>query len=371
MNWIKEQFIKRATAIRAVFSREFFRLPFATKIELLRLGNKEKLILAGGKVFVSTFVPPLLSKPYGRYLKWAENFYSKKYLPRYLCICFTNQCLYNCEHCSNAKVNKGTELSDEEIIKVFDFFKTKGIFKVIFTGGEPLLRPSLIDVIGKLDKDSVFVAVCTSGFGLSLEKAQKLKESGLTLIKIGLDFSDQERNDDYKKFKGAYKNSIEAIKNSVKADLCVVVQTLLRRELLDEPQRLFDFVNFLEKLGVNELLFLEPKPCGNYFDLENNLSKPDKEKFYLLSKKINHSFRKIKCSSYFESEEIMGCMAGLGNFYLDGVGNIMPCVFAQKSFGNIKDKSLDEIYRNFTDNFKKPRKSCLSFDYKNYEQKKY
>jgi len=361
MTWIKDQFKKRAVAIRSIFSKSFLHLPLKTKLKMLLEARKEKLVLVKNQVFVSTFIPPLLSKPYDRYLKWAEKFFAGKYSPKYLNICLTNNCPYNCEHCSNKNAEKGNELTVAEIKKVFDFFKNKGIFKVIITGGEPLLRPDLEDIISALDKESVFVSLCTSGFGLSLERAKALKKAGLTIIKIGLDFPDQKQNDYYKKFNGAFNNSLEAIKNALSTGLCVVVHTVLKRELIGSPREFFKFVDFLENLGVHELEFLEPKPCGNYLSFDKMLRSVEKEKFYILSKKVNHSSRKIKCSSYFEYEDKMGCMAGLSNFYLDAIGNLCPCVFAPEPIGNIRKDSLEEIYGRFGKKFQFLGKKMFSF----------
>lgn len=359
----------RILANKVIFYHDFWQIPLKTKLKLFKLAIWEKPISVGENLFISTFAPPINNRPlYARYLNWIEKFFRQDYTPRYLNICITNKCFYNCEHCSNKDAQTGKEITAEEIKKVYNFFKDKGIFKVIFTGGEPLLHPDLISIIESLNKNLIYPAICTSGYSLSLEKAKKLKKSGLAIVKIGLDFDNKEKNDHYKNFKGAFSNSVEAVKNAKKAGICVVIQTVLNRELLNSKQNFMNFIDFLEKLGVQEVEFLEPKPCGKYY-LSDKLLKPDdKKKFLKLARKVNFGLRKIKCTSYFEFEDKMGCSGGVCSFYLDAVGNLMPCAFAQVSFGNIREESLEKIYNRFKSTRPQPRGTCLSFKIADYKK---
>lgn len=358
-DWAK----KKKAAIFALLSLEFLRLPLITKWKLFVLARKEKLVLVGDQVFASIFIPPFSSSYFPRYLKWADNFFKGNYTPRLLNICLTNRCCYNCDHCSNKNAALGSEVSIGEVKKTFDFFDKKGIYKITLTGGEPLLRADLEDILKALNqKGSVFIGLCTSGYNLSFERARELKKAGLSIVKISLDFIDEGANDRYKNFKGAFKHAVAAIQNSLKAGLGVVVQPVLRREMLESEKTFFNFIDFLEGLGAHEVQFLEPKPCGNYLFTDKIITAVDKKRFYELSGKANRSFRKIKCSSFFKHEDELGCMAGSGNFYLDAVGNLMPCAFAQVSFGNIREESLEKIYERFRDVFSRPRKTCLSFE---------
>lgn len=360
---ILELIKNRVLASKAIFCRAFWQLPLKTRLKLLKMGMWEKPLSAGENLFISTFAPPVNNKPlYARYLDWIEQFFEKNYTPRYLNICITNKCFYNCEHCSNKNAKTGKEISSKEIKKVYEFFKNKGIFKVIFTGGEPLVHPKLISIIDSLDKNLVYPAICTSGYGLSAQKAQELKKAGLAIVKIGLDSNNEEKNDHYKNFKGAFSNSLKAIKNAKSEGLCIVVQTVLDPELVQSEQKFFGFIDFLEKLGVQEVEFLEPKPCGKYYLTDKLLKPEDKKKFSKLARKVNWSLRKIKCTSYFEFEDKMGCSGGVCSFYLDAVGNLMPCAFAQVSFGNIREESLEEIYKRFQSVLPQPGKTCLSFE---------
>jgi len=318
--------------------------------------------LVGDQYFFSTFIPPLLSRPFNFYLKWIENFFNKKYTPEYLGICVTNDCPNNCEFCSNKSAPKGKETSLEEIIKTVEFFKSKGISKVGLTGGEPLLRSDLPEIISEINKKDLFIALCTSGYGLSLQKAKELREaSKLMLMKIGLDFGDEETNDRGKNRRGAFNDAVEAIKNSLEVGFCVIVETVLSRKMINSPEIFFKFVDLLEGLGVHELQFLEPKPSGAYFSAEYavGLSAAEKQRFYELAKQVNHSRRKIKCSSFFELEDkLVGCMGGLGNFYLDAIGNLCPCAFWSYPVGNIRESSLEEIFSRFNARFKSPKGRC-------------
>lgn len=357
-----EQIKNKAKLARLAFDKRFLKLPLKTKLKVIRLGWREKITAYGEQIFVSAFIPPIPSPAYDSYLKWISDYFKGIYAPKQLCISLTNRCLYNCRHCSNEyQRNIKEEITKTEIKRVVDFFKEKGLYKLIFTGGEPLLRPDIAEILAETSDDSFFVALNTSGCGLSLEKAEQLKKAGLTIVKIGLDFIDEKINDSYKGYRGSFANAIGGIKNSLKAGLYVNIQTVAGRNYIENPHKLFEFAKFFDELGVPEIHFFEPKPCGRYLFSDEIFSAAEKIKFNSLLRALNRQNLKIKCSAFYAYEDFFGCMAGLCNFYLDAGGDITPCAFCFVSLGNIREDSLEEIYARSKIYFSKPNNTCLSF----------
>ena len=79
-------------------------------------------------------------------------------------------------------------LTDDEIVRVAKIAVDHGITKLRLTGGEPLLRPNLIDIVGRMSKllPRPDIALTTNGIGLA-HLAAPLAEAGLTRVNVSLD----------------------------------------------------------------------------------------------------------------------------------------------------------------------------------------
>ncbi|MBB2891458.1 GTP 3',8-cyclase MoaA [Flexivirga oryzae] len=113
-------------------------------------------------------------------------------------VSLTDRCNLRCTYCMPAEgldwLPRPEMLSDDELIRVIDIFTRLGIDSVRLTGGEPLLRRGLPDVIRRIAglEHAPRIAMTTNGIGLD-RLAQPLAEAGLERINISLDTVDPER----------------------------------------------------------------------------------------------------------------------------------------------------------------------------------
>ncbi len=120
----------------------------------------------------------------------------------YLRISLTDKCNLSCIYCKGSEKHK-KELSVSEIEKIVKGFAFCGIKKVRLTGGEPLLRRDIAEIIRSLKKiDGIEKIVLTTNGILLKAYAKELKNAGLSAVNISLDTTDQKK---YAELTGADK----------------------------------------------------------------------------------------------------------------------------------------------------------------------
>ncbi|XP_069578403.1 molybdenum cofactor biosynthesis protein 1 isoform X1 [Brachyistius frenatus] len=193
----------------------------------------------------------------------------------YLRISLTEKCNLRCQYCMPEEGVKLTPraqlLSTSEVLTLARLFVREGVDKIRLTGGEPLIRPDVLDIITELRKlDGLkTVAVTTNGMNLA-RLLPKLKDAGLDLINISLDslvpakFEFIVRRKGFHKVMEGIDKAVELGYNPVKIN-CVVMRGLNEDELLD-------FVALTEKKPL-EVRFIEYMPFdGNKWNFKKMVS---------------------------------------------------------------------------------------------------
>ncbi len=117
-------------------------------------------------------------------------------LPLWLLAELTYRCPLQCPYCSNPLdfAEQGKELSTEQWIKVFREAREMGAAQLGFSGGEPLVRQDLAELIGEARKLGFHTNLITSGIGLTEQKISDFKKAGLDHIQISFQASDEQVN---------------------------------------------------------------------------------------------------------------------------------------------------------------------------------
>ncbi len=111
----------------------------------------------------------------------------------YLRVSVTKRCNLNCSYCG-AKNEAGEELSPAQIEKIVRAFALCGITKVRLTGGEPLVRQDIIEIVQRIAGIDGIKKIALTTNGIFLKKyAEGLKKAGVTAINISLDTTDKEQ----------------------------------------------------------------------------------------------------------------------------------------------------------------------------------
>ncbi|XP_063774901.1 molybdenum cofactor biosynthesis protein 1 isoform X2 [Pseudophryne corroboree] len=193
----------------------------------------------------------------------------------YLRISLTEKCNLRCQYCmpeEGVKLTPRSELlTTQEILNLARLFVQEGVDKIRLTGGEPLIRPDVLDIIGQLRKLEGLqtIALTTNGINLA-RQLPKLKEAGLDVLNVSLDtlvpakFEFIVRRKGFHKVMEGIHRAVELGYNPVKVN-CVVMRGLNEDELLD-------FVALTEKQPL-EVRFIEYMPFdGNKWNFKKMVS---------------------------------------------------------------------------------------------------
>ncbi len=155
---------------------------------------------------------------------------------RDLRVSLTDRCSLRCTYCMPHDFNKWlpseTLLSATELVKIIEIAVSQGITEVRLTGGEPLLRPDIVEIVSRINalENAPELSMTTNGVALA-KVARDLANAGLKRINISLDTLDWER---FKRltFRDRYDDVIDGISAAREAGLSPIkINTVLMRDI--------------------------------------------------------------------------------------------------------------------------------------------
>jgi radical SAM protein with 4Fe4S-binding SPASM domain len=165
----------------------------------------------------------------------------------------TRTCNLRCVHCysdSDAQKYPG-ELGTEEVRRVIDDLAGFRVPALLFSGGEPLVRPDLLELIEYATVKGLHITLSTNGTLIDEIVAAKLKELGLTYVGISLD-GVGETNDRFRGKQGAFDAAVRGFRNCHAVGLKVGLRLTLTRRNCHDLHQIFDFI---EAEGIQRACF--------------------------------------------------------------------------------------------------------------------
>lgn len=233
----------------------------------------------------------------------------------YLRISVVDRCNLRCLYCMPAH-GAGFEswselLSYEEIVLLTRCFAELGIRKVRITGGEPLVRPNIAELIFRIREIPEICELALSTNGVFLKaQARKLKAAGLDRVNISLDTLDRRRFQEIARMDRLH-DVLEGIDEALHAGLNPVkLNTVLMKGI--NHDEILDLVQFAVRKSI-EIRFIELMPTNGLVQLES------KERFFSCEEakaKIEEEFSLLPFDTYFSSPaqvfQIKGTAARVG-----------------------------------------------------------
>ncbi len=306
----------------------------------------EKPISSGPDRFIfSTWIPPAPSKAFDRMLSAQVAALTRRPVPDQFSIAIMRACPNDCIHCS-APSRQGEILESAVIKNAISQALDMGSYLITFDGGEPMLRKDLPDLVASMD-DRAIATSFTSGYHLTAERAKELKKAGLYAVRISIDSPFEKEHDRVRGREGAFRDALDGVKNALDAGLLVDLFMVTSPHNIDYLEDAFSLAT---ELGVHELSFYEIVAVGRWASHENEvLTDRDVARLERFHKEKNRSEGpRVTALPYLLGPEMFGCFAGRRWIHVDGAGEALPCAYMPLSFGNIKDKSLKEIWREMT-----------------------
>jgi radical SAM protein with 4Fe4S-binding SPASM domain len=277
----------------------------------------------------------------------------------------TNECNLKCIHChTSGGETSSDELTQEEGRALINQVASLDIRTFVFSGGEPLLREDLFDLIAYARWKRLNVFVATNGTLITKQTAKLLRKYNVGAV-IGLDGMNPEIHDSVRGAKGVFDEVVEGINNCVSENIYLHLNIFVSKLNFNEVERIIDYGN---GRGVFSYFIYNFVPMGRGEKIKNQSLEGDDFKAlldlilhkqhqaksiiipvaspeywaYMLQKRNIHDEKVINFLSRF----LGGCLAGKGFMYIKPNGDVWACPFIPVSTGNVRREEIHDIYEN-------------------------
>lgn len=279
--------------------------------------------------------------------------------PLWLLAELTYRCPLQCPYCSNPLdfARSHDELSTAEWIEVFRQAREMGAAQLGFSGGEPLVRQDLVELIAAARGLGYYTNLITSGIGLTEEKIASFADAGLDHIQISFQAADEEVNNLLAGSQKAFAHKLEMARAVKKHGYPMVLNFVTHRHNIDNIDQIIRLCIELEAD------FVELATCQFYGWAELNRAGllPSKDQLVRAERITNewrdklaaenHPCKLIFVTPDYYEERPKACMNGWGNLFLDITpdGTALPCHSARQlpvTFPNVREHSIEYIWRD-------------------------
>lgn len=288
----------------------------------------------------------------------------------------TKTCNLKCRHCymsSDAKKYQN-ELTTEEAKRFIDDLAAFKVPVLLFSGGEPLIRPDFFELAAYAQASGVRPTLSTNGTLITREIAQKIKDIGVGYVGISLDGL-RDVNDKFRGKDGAFEAAMNGIKNCVAVGQRVGLRFTINHHNLQELDNIFDFI---EEENIDRVCFYHLVYSGRGNAMMDEDVTPEESRQAMdtiirrtrdfeqrgLKKEIltvdNHCdgvymyLRALAEGETELAEQINGFIAmnggnrsGIAFGEVDPFGYVHPDQFTQHhTFGNVRERKFSEIWQD-------------------------
>ncbi|GAB4453849.1 MAG: TIGR04053 family radical SAM/SPASM domain-containing protein [Anaerolineales bacterium] len=291
----------------------------------------------------------------------------------------TRACAYACVHCrADAQHHRDPrELSSGEAKALIERLAAFGNNPIlIFTGGDPLMRPDLFELIAYASERGLRCSLTPTATALpTKERLEKAREAGVKRVALSLDAPRPEIHDEFRKVKGSWQRTMDTLHRAHEAGMSVQVNTTVAKHNVDI---LHEMVPFIQEVGAVQWSVFFLVPTGRAMR-EQMISAEQHEKIfnwlYDLSQTAPFDIKATAAPMYrrvaierkraeqgngapvtFQSAGFQyadglhrptkGVNDGNGFLFISHIGEIQPSGFLPVTAGNVRTDDVVEVYRN-------------------------
>lgn len=274
----------------------------------------------------------------------------------------TRKCELSCKHCRASAINKNYdgEFTTEEAFKTIDSIASKYPTLLILTGGEPMMRNDIREIIRHASSKKIRVVMATCGINLNSESLKSLRDDGLSRISLSLDGCNAKTHDLFRGRNGAFFEIVNCAESAKSAGLDFQINTTVTTENVRVISQINDIANELGAV-VHDLFLLVPTGKASILKNIELDSIQYEQTLKWIAEEVVTGNRKMRvtcapqyarvfrqtCKKYkmensFDRQLVPnGCLAGNGFIFISHTGYLQPCGFLDVSSGNIRDFNYD------------------------------
>jgi PqqA peptide cyclase len=269
----------------------------------------------------------------------------------------THRCPLGCPYCSNPLdlVRASQELDTKTWMRVFNQAADLGALHVHLSGGEPLVRSDIAELVNAAHLAGLYTNLITSAVGLTPQRLTELRAAGLEHVQISIQGIDTARADAVAHMKGAAKAKREAAKLVVEEGLALTINAVIHKGNIAEIPAIIELA---EELGAGRLEVAHVQYHG--WALPNRASlMPSREEFLTAAKIVEDARKRLEGALVIDhvmpdyyAERPKACMGGWGRqvIVVTPDGRALPCHAAASLpgmiFDNVRSQSLGAIWND-------------------------
>jgi len=268
-------------------------------------------------------------------------------IPSRIYVDVTNACPLQCLHCCSASGESyPDELTVAEIMDIIDQTAEMSIRNIVFSGGEPMLRRDLFDILEYARSKALSITLLTNGMLIDRDSAETFAEMGIR-VKLSID-GVTDVSHDFLRGDGSFERTVEALMllRSAGVENRSVHFTTHRMNFDD----LMQLPEFLPSVGIRNVVVGTIKPSGRAREHEPLLIPAELYPYF--KQKVHELSRcgSITIQSHTERGwEGFGCPATCNKFGITAYGRATTCVFFEDQHlgGSIREHSLRELWKQY------------------------
>jgi AdoMet-dependent heme synthase len=275
----------------------------------------------------------------------------------------TTRCNLNCIHCYASSVAATEpELSTAEGKKLLDdIARVEEVRMIVITGGEPLLRKDIFELVEYAGKLGFHIIFSTNGTLLTPQMARDLARLGVVNFSISLDGSTAECHESIRRKSGCFQKAIDGVKAAAQTGVCLQVNfTAMRQNLAELP----GLIDLSESLNSDIIMVFQTVPPRQDRGAQELNAEDQAQLIKILAEKQKITralIMPVCCPEYWpwliehrqgfinrfvQSKALSGCGAGKGFSYIRFNGEVWPCNFIPLSAGNVRQEAFPDIWYN-------------------------
>ncbi len=287
----------------------------------------------------------------------------KEYLPRLIAWEVTRSCNLKCLHCRADAHNEHyeKEFTTQECFKLIDNVASFANPIIILTGGEPMMRSDIYDIIEYGTNKGLRMVMAPCGMLVTEESSRKMLKSGIKRISLSIDGADKKSHDTFRGVRGAFDTVINAAKNAKNSGLEFQINTTITKHNYKEIDKILDLAIELGAVSFHPFLLV---PTGRAKKLKNMEISPGEYEEILLwiynKRESTPLSIKPTCAPHYhrifrqmekkkESTAVShglesmtkGCMGGQSFAFISHRGIVQICGFLDIECGDIRKENYD------------------------------
>ncbi len=298
----------------------------------------------------------------------------------------TIKCNLTCAHCRRLESDESafkdltTAQAKDLIAQLAELGKKQPMMPVlVFSGGEPLCRDDLFELVSQAKAAGITPALATNGTLVNATVAKQIRDSAIVRVAVSLDGATAEVHDKLRQLEGSFEKALQGIKCLREEEIPTQINITLTKHNAGQLEDIYELAKSLGAVAVH-IFMLVPVGCGQVLAETDMLSPEQYEQKMLEICRLDSRSElqmKVTCGPHYEriirqqglyqarkktshvsgsvpgrnghGGASRGCLAGLGVLFVGHQGDVFPCGYLPIECGNVLKQKLAEIWYNNED----------------------